>query len=324
SRARNHSRGSFGSPTFGGSHGRTSWYRTRTRRCDVRDGIRSDLDDERRLEGWILWSHSRDSARQCCAGRAHSHHRDRRRLRILNAYGVQFVHRAAGEHACLSGDSRPSQRQRLMPFRIQFTTDCIVPLDTWKMQAAENAHWPRVELGKARNRPLAVVGGSPQVLHDLEELRAWPGDIWAINYTAEWLLSHGIESTLFTVDPGGDPNDPGPVNSPVRKRLLATSCPPAMFTEDTLAFDMVETHALGFAGGTCSATRAPFLALSMGYTDVHFFGCEGSFEGADHVDRDECARTELNEVFQRRLIMRAGGRDSITRPDYYLQCIEFV
>jgi len=211
-----------------------------------------------------------------------------------------------------------------MPFRIQFTTDCIVPLDTWKMQAAENAHWPRVELGKARNRPLAVVGGSPQVLHDLEELRAWPGDIWAINYTAEWLLSHGIESTLFTVDPGGDPNDPGPVNSPVRKRLLATSCPPAMFTEDTLAFDMVETHALGFAGGTCSATRAPFLALSMGYTDVHFFGCEGSFEGADHVDRDECARPELNEVFQRRFIVRAGGRDYITRPDYYVQCIEFV
>lgn len=166
-----------------------------------------------------------------------------------------------------------------------------------------------MQLGVLRNRKLAVVGGSPQVIHDIEELRAWNGDIWAINHTADWLASHGIASTLFTVDPVA-------IDSPVRKRLLATSCAPEMFTEDTVAFDMIETHPQGCAGGTSSATRAPWLALSMGYTDVSFFGCEGSYVNNDHVDR--------NEQVDRQLIVRAGGCDYITRPDYYVQCQEFA
>lgn len=204
----------------------------------------------------------------------------------------------------------------MKPFRIQFKTDCTTPIEVWQQSAAANAHRPRVQLGVPKGRPLAIVGGSPSVALDLEELRAWPGDIWAINYTANWLHENGVACTLFTVDPGC-PTDAGPWDSPVRKRLLASSCPPHMFTDESECFDMVETNPKGFAGGTCSATRAPWLALSMGYTDISFFGCDGSFEGeVDHVDR-----SEQNDM---QMIIRAGGHDYRTRTDYFVQCEEFV
>jgi hypothetical protein len=202
-----------------------------------------------------------------------------------------------------------------MPFRIQFKTDCAIPLSTWVAHAEENAQRPRVTLGVPKGKPLAIVGGSPSIALDLEELRAWPGDIWAINYTANYLHAQGIPCALFTVDPG-DPVDPGPWDSPVRKRLLATSCPSSMFTEDSLAFDMVETHSQGFAGGTSSATRAPWIALSLGYLDVSFFGCDCSYETQDHADRHEGSEREL--------IIRAGGQDYRTRPDFLVQCEEFA
>jgi len=202
-----------------------------------------------------------------------------------------------------------------MPFRIRFETDCAIPLSTWQEHSKQNADHPRVRLGVPQDRKLAIVGGSPNVRLDLDELRAWDGEIWAINYTANLLHEAGIPCTLFTVDPG-DPIDPGPWDSPVRKRLLATSCPSSMFTEESLCFDLIETHAQGFAGGTSSATRAPWIALSLGYTDVSFFGCDCSYEANDHADRHEGSEREL--------IIRAGDADYRTRPDYFVQAEEFV
>jgi hypothetical protein len=203
-----------------------------------------------------------------------------------------------------------------MPFRIHFNTECAVPLETWKQNAHINAHCPRVKRGEAVGRKLAIVGGSPGVIEDLDELRAWDGDIWAVNYTPAWLLSQGISSTLYTVD-AGVPDEPL-WNSPVRKRLLSTACDPLMFTEDSRAFDMIETHASGFSGGTTSMTRAPWLALSLGYLDVSFFGCDGSYgmDGSDHIDRHEGSDKEL--------IIRAGGLDYRTRPEFLIQCQELV
>lgn len=202
-----------------------------------------------------------------------------------------------------------------MPFRIAFETDCTTPLSKWKENAQANAAHPRIARASMHGRKLAVVGGGPSLLQHLDELREWDGDVWAINYTANLLHAHGIDCTLFTVDPG-DPVDPGPWDSPVRKRLLSSACPPSMFTEDSVAFDVAETHTQGFVGGTCSATRAPWVALSLGYTDVTFFGCDCSYDTFDHADR--------HDGMDRELLVKAGDIVYRTRPDFYVQAQEFV
>ena len=54
----------------------------------------------------------------------------------------------------------------------------------------------------------------------------------------------------------------------------------------------------------------------MGYADVSFFGCEGSFQENDHVDRHEHRPDQL--------IVRAGGKDYRTCPPFLIQCEELI
>ena len=148
-------------------------------------------------------------------------------------------------------------------------------------------------------------------MHNLDELRAWDGDIWAINHTVEWLRGHGIRSTLFSVDPVK-------TDYVADEAIMGTVCQPEVLRRipNLRVFDMIETHEDGLAGGRSSAMRAAALSIQMGYLDVSFFGCEGSFEASDHVDRDE--------VRDHQLIIRAGGCDYKTRPDFLVYCEEFV
>lgn len=205
-----------------------------------------------------------------------------------------------------------------MPFRIEFKSECFLSLEACRAHATQNANRPRIELASSpHGRRLAVVGGSPDVALDLEELKSWDGDIWAINSVANWLHENGIECTMFSVDPGEPPDLPESLwNSPVKRRILATMCHPQMMTDDTRVFDTAETAPDGLPGGTCSATRAPWVAMKMGYLDVSFFGCAASYESQDHVDRHEGRDVEL--------IVRAGGKDYRTRPDFYIQAQELA
>lgn len=168
--------------------------------------------------------------------------------------------------------------------------------------------YPKAQRG-VHQHPVAVVGGGPSLLARLEELRGWPGDIWAINYTADWLLDRGIECTRFSVD-----HDP--MQSRVPKALLATSCHPTTFAghKEVEVFDLVESNPDGIGGGTTSAGRAPALALKLGYPGIAYFGCDSSFTDIDHVDRHE----GLKEL----IIVRVNGADYTTRPDLLLQAQE--
>jgi hypothetical protein len=132
----------------------------------------------------------------------------------------------------------------------------------------------------------------------------WPGDIWAINATADWLLDRGVDCTLFTIDPVH-------CESTAARRLLATACDPRLFDGDVTCFATCEDEEGGVPGGTTSATRAPTLALRLGYPGAVFFGCESSIGAVSHVDR--------NERLAQALIVRADGKDWVTRPDYYMQ-----
>ena len=201
----------------------------------------------------------------------------------------------------------------MKPFRIEVKGECVMPREHLLRNAEVNSRHPFIEAKfKPIDRKLAIVGGGPLVLHDLPELKAWDGDVWGINHTAQWLNEQGVRATLFTVDPV-----PFTVSAP--DAILGSVCDPSVFAQfegRVRTFHMLQTHAEGLSGGTFSSTCAAAVALRMGYANVSFFGCEGSFEERDHVDRHEDRPHQL--------IIRAGGRDYKTIPPFIIQCEELM
>lgn len=200
----------------------------------------------------------------------------------------------------------------MIPFRIEIKPQCIVSVEQLRCNAAINAGRQRIKPGSCIGRRLAVCGGGPLLADELDTLRNWSGDIWAINYTVEWLQDRGIQSTLFTVDPQ-------PFKTSAQSAILSTLCHQDVFDQlgdRALAFDSIETDANGLTGGTASASRAPAPAILLGYRDITFFGCEGSLGEASHVDR--------NEQYAAQMIIRAGGEDYRTIPPFLVQCEELA
>lgn len=207
-----------------------------------------------------------------------------------------------------------------MPFRLNITTDCVVSLETLKFQATQHQHYSKIDPvprhGSRPGRRLAVVGAGPLVVHDLEELRAWDGDIWAINSAARWLHENGVDCTLVTIDPLDMPGE-----FPMARALIATCCHPHLFAKlahaEVTTFDLAETAPHGIQGGCTTALRSASLAFHLGYLDVSFFGCEGSYEGErDHIDYHNGEAEEL--------VIRADGRDYKIETGLLVQCTDFA
>jgi hypothetical protein len=199
----------------------------------------------------------------------------------------------------------------MRPFRINIIGECGESLSTLQRYADTCAGLDRIEKQQPHGRKLAVVGGGSSALENLDELKSWDGEIWSINSTGAWLKSHGIDSTFFSVDPGplGNFNTQG-----MEKALIATCCHPELRKkfQSVHLFDMYETSKDGMAGGVTSATRAPSVAIHLGYYDITFYGCEGSFDlDKSHVDRHEHSDDLL--------IIRAGGKEYITRLEMVMQ-----
>jgi hypothetical protein len=62
--------------------------------------------------------------------------------------------------------------------------------------------------------------------------------------------------------------------------------------------------------GPSSVCRTLLPIVQLGYKDVTYFGCEGSFSGDPHFYRKESKPLQM--------VVRAGGREYITTPDYYI------
>jgi len=187
---------------------------------------------------------------------------------------------------------------------------------------AERRGLPFIERNKPHERPLAVVGGGPSTASRLDELRGY-SDIWAINGTCQWLKGHGIDSILFSVDPG---DDMPPLCEGVERAILASNCHPSAFdalegsdvrifhtfmnepvTQNVLAL----REKFAIMPGSTSACSAPLAALRMGYKQIVYYGCEGSFAETTHTFKDEAHESQL--------IVRAGGKDHRTNLQFYLQ-----
>lgn len=201
------------------------------------------------------------------------------------------------------------------PFRIHFTPLGCVDESKLREHVARSEHVQHVARSGLHGRPLAIVGGGPSINNELEALRNWSGDIWAINGAASHLLQRGIKSTLVSVDPSPLPDW---MLDGVKSAILASSAHPSTFNalgDRVQKMHMVETHEGGIVGGCTTAARLPALAIYMGYSNVSFFGCEGSFIDADHAYNDE-SKDPAREC---QLIIRTGQEDHKTYPEFMLQ-----
>jgi hypothetical protein len=139
---------------------------------------------------------------------------------------------------------------------------------------------PRIAEEAKHDRKLAICGAGPSLAKHLDTLKNWDGDIWAINSAPAYLATHGIHSTLFTVDP----DVPEVLNlKGVTDALLWVGCDPRLKERfvNVRLFDML-------GDGPTSICRAPFIATRLGYQDITLFGAEGSFGFKTmHVDVEE-------------------------------------
>jgi hypothetical protein len=202
------------------------------------------------------------------------------------------------------------------PIRINLKPICATPDNQIKINVRRASKYPRVEWGALRYPACAVVGGGPSVLDQLDVLRMWNGDVFAINDTGKFLSDNGIPNYVISVDGTRVPFRIGPL---VKGALFATRVHRCQFTQfkdlPIRVFDMAEEDNIkGIEGGATTVCRTPHLLLRMGYSGVVYFGFDGSFDGdMTHVSGySDSARDNM-------LIVRAGGNDYVTHAGFLLQ-----
>lgn len=162
---------------------------------------------------------------------------------------------------------------------------------------------------------LAVVGGGPSIEGRVDMLRAWPGDVWAINGAWKWCFDRGIDATFFAVDP--HEIVASWADARIRRALLEIHCDPMVFEKlraaDVFVFEGGKGEDL-IGGASSTATCAPHIAIRCGYRSVTFFGCESCFVDGTHA--------YLNEDRPERLLVECGGDAYLTVPDLYMQACE--
>jgi hypothetical protein len=171
------------------------------------------------------------------------------------------------------------------------------------------------DIPKANHPRLAVVGGGASIYDHLERLQTWEGDVWAINGACRWCHENGIKATFFAADPH-------PIvakwaaESGATKALLCSTCDASAF--EVLKNADVTLYELGVNGiwnGSSTAMIAPHLAIECGYKEISFFGCESSYP-------IEKTHAYMHETRPEQLVVRCGGKDFLTAPDFYVQARE--
>lgn len=154
---------------------------------------------------------------------------------------------------------------------------------------------------------LAVVGGGNSINDHIEELREWPGEIWAVNGTVNWCLDHGIDAAFFTVD--AQPADVWPYRlDRIGRAVLAIDCHPSMFA----ALNGASVSTLSMPdGGPTSANSADWLSFEAGYRGVTYFGCEGNFGDTTHAYK--------SSPIEHWVRVKVGGELFYTKPEFLEQ-----
>lgn len=198
--------------------------------------------------------------------------------------------------------------------------------------ALQRDYIPFNKLIGTKNGAVAIVGSGPSLKKNWHRLRTFKGDIVACNSAFGFLLDKGIVPQYmmcFDAD--------RLILAFIKQHkdvtyLLASRCPPEAF-EMVNDCKIVCWHAGGdenlekllikhnkkepmVLGGSAAVTRSLYITVTMGYSTVHMYGVDSSYEGMNtHISQ---SRTE-----ERRLPVRVNDRVFITAPWLAQQAEDF-
>lgn len=157
---------------------------------------------------------------------------------------------------------------------------------------------------------LAVVGGGESAQNYIDTLKNWDGEIWAIKGAAKWLGDMGVKTTFVSCHPTYNHDGYQP-----DKALLSSSCPRELFEYLKCPIEIfhsdTDKYGLRIHGGCTTLAKTPYLALTMGYTDISYFGCDSSMTGRSHVYTDKPAMDRMRIV--------CDGQEFMAQPDWIWQ-----
>ena len=155
---------------------------------------------------------------------------------------------------------------------------------------------------------LAIVGGGPSINKHKNALRNWRGAVWALNGAAVWCSRHKIKCTLFTVDASTSFN---PELRHVKNAILSARCHPSLFELLKDAKIVLYDFPANELGPNSAGTACVIATRFAGYTDITFFGCEGSYvPGESHA---VSSPVEVGEF-----LVECGNERFLTTPDFLM------
>lgn len=177
-----------------------------------------------------------------------------------------------------------------------------------------------------KSEPLAIVGGGPTLKHTISELREFSGTILVCSSAHDYLISQGITPDYAVFCDAM----PSPQWLKLKRSdctyLLATQCDESLF-EHLSDCPIVMWHVNAelpeevfggrgrIEGGCTAALRSIALGMVLGYTDLHFFGVDSSFEDEkfaypDDTDPHEMLEAKINgRIFKTTLPLIAQAQD---------------
>lgn len=179
------------------------------------------------------------------------------------------------------------------------------------------------------DRKIAICGTAPSLSRHLQELRDFDGEILAANGAHDYLIENGVKVDYWLcIDPDKELAVYATKPSRDVKYYVGSCCDPAVFDAlDGYDVTVVHVHEPGgpepsIKGGTGVMTRAPFLALKLGYKHVVIYGADASFDDDKHVFGDDKAVGVMRAGRERKYV-RVGDKTFLTEQHFTLQCAEF-
>jgi len=132
---------------------------------------------------------------------------------------------------------------------------------------------------------LAVIGSGPSIKDNVDKIKNFDGEVWAINDTYIWCRDNDIDAGFYAVDPQ---DHIAQYCSGARKAVLADIVCPEVFK--SLSGADIELAKLGLDAinnWSTAASTAPMIASRRGHQSVTFFGCESSFVGDSHAFKND-------------------------------------
>lgn len=143
---------------------------------------------------------------------------------------------------------------------------------------------------------VSICASGPSLAKNLGRVR---GEVWAVNGSHDFLLSHGIQPKAhFLLD--ARPENVAFVRNPQKgtKYYVASQCDPAVFDAlegfdvtvfhnfsdgmEELLKDYVGKPAYLLGGGTTVGMKAMTIADLLGYREIHLHGMDSCYQGSEH------------------------------------------